>query len=59
MRLGEHDIRTTKDGDHKDVRVAHYEKHEGFSGALKIHDIAIVYLVKDVSFNGGSNITRI
>lgn len=51
-RLGEHDTRTTKDGQHLDVPVAHYESHEDFSYRLKNFDISLIYLSYDVVFNG-------
>lgn len=52
MRLGEHDTRTTEDGDHQDIPVADEEPHEDFSLKWKMSDIAMVYLAHDVVFNG-------
>lgn len=52
VRLGEHDIRTTDDGLHKDVRVKNSVPHEEYNGALDINDIGIVYLARDVIFTG-------
>lgn len=51
-RVGEHNTTTTLDGEHQDIPVAHYEAHEGFSWKFKNNDIALVYLARDISFNG-------
>lgn len=50
--MGEHDTETTIDGKHKDVRVARYESHEGFSRETMINDLMMIWLKKDVSFDG-------
>lgn len=52
MRLGEYDVSTTTDGKHKDVDIAHAEKHERYMKNTGIDDIAMVYLKKHVEFNG-------
>lgn len=52
VRLGEHDTRTTDDGQHKDVRVKNSIPHKEYSGVLDINDIGIVYLARDVIFTG-------
>lgn len=52
MRLGEYDTETTDDGPHEDVQVTHVEKHNAYNERLLINDIAIVYLVRDIAFNG-------
>lgn len=55
VRLGENDLRTTRDGPHKDVFVAKFEKHAQFNERLMINDIAMVYLDRDVEFTGNCN----
>lgn len=52
VRLGENDLRTTRDGLHKDVFVAKYEKHKQFDERLMINDIAMLYLDRDIEFTG-------
>lgn len=52
VRLGEHDLQTQSDGKHEDVRVTHGDAHETYNKALGINDIAIVYLARDVQYNG-------
>lgn len=52
MRLGEFDTRITSDGEHQDIAVVDEEPHEDFSMKWQINDIAIVYLERDVVFNG-------
>lgn len=54
MRLGEHDL-TERDGRHEDVRVIRGVAHESYSKALGINDIAVVYLVREVKYNGTFN----
>lgn len=50
MRLGEHDLTTTDDGPHEDIKITHVEKHSEYSA--RINDIAIIYLEHDVTFTG-------
>lgn len=50
--MGEHNTTTTADGEHQDIPVAHHESHDGFSWRFKNNDIAIVFLARDVTFNG-------
>lgn len=52
MRLGEHDISTTKDGKHEDIDIVGAKKHEQYIKNTGINDIAVLYLKKDVKFNG-------
>lgn len=52
VRLGEHDLKTENDGRHEDVRVTHGDAHRDYDKVLGINDIAIVYLAKDVKYNG-------
>lgn len=54
VRLGEYDTRTENDGQHEDIDVALAVKHEQFNDKLIINDIAMVYLVRQVVFNGKS-----
>lgn len=52
VRLGEHNTTITTDGEHQDIPVAHHESHGSFSWKFKNYDIAVVYLARDVIFNG-------
>lgn len=52
VRLGEYDISTTKDGKHIDSDIVGAKKHEQYIKNTGINDIAILYLKKDVKFNG-------
>lgn len=52
VRLGEHDLTTERDGRHEDVRIKYGVPHEHYNKYLGINDIAIVYLAKDVQYNG-------
>lgn len=52
MRLGEYDIETIDDGRHEDIQIAHTEKHEKYNAKKSINDIGILYLVRDIIFNG-------
>lgn len=52
VRLGEHDMSTTDDGAHQDIRVCNADKHEQFNDDLNINDIAMITLVRDVEFTG-------
>lgn len=53
VRLGEHDI-STEDDEHQDFPVVHVERHASFSPKWKINDIAVLYLQRDVEFDGAS-----
>lgn len=53
VRLGEHDT-TDRDDFHKDMLIAHIDKHEGYNNTWKINDIAILHLWGDVLFNGAT-----
>lgn len=55
VRLGEYDLTTESDGLHEDVRVTKRDPHENYNKPLGINDIAIVYLARDVKYNGTSN----
>lgn len=50
VRLGEHNISTEIESAHIDVKVNRSKIHEKYDGL--IHDIAIVFLVHDVTFTG-------
>lgn len=52
VRFGEYDLRTTKDGRHKDIHVSHAETHVKYNKLFHLHDIGIVFLKFDVKFNG-------
>lgn len=51
-RLGEYDTSTLTDGKHEDINIAQKIVHEEWSLGLLINDIAILGLVRDVTFNG-------
>lgn len=51
-RLGEHDTRTDKDGAHVDIQIERTIKHGHYIGGIYLNDIAMVYLIDDVEFNG-------
>lgn len=44
VRLGEHDISTTKDGKHEDIDIVGVEKHDQYLKNTGINDIAILYI---------------
>lgn len=52
VRLGEHDTTRNSDGPHQDVIVTRVQKHWGYNIHLKINDIGILYLERDVDFTG-------
>lgn len=52
VRLGEHDTETEIDGEHVDLDIARVESHKHYLSALKINDIAVVHLDRDVDFTG-------
>lgn len=52
VRLGEHELGTTKDGIHQDIPVVRVKQHKSFNSYLMTDDIAIVYLERDVEFTG-------
>lgn len=59
VRLGEHDLRTTEDAPHKDIVIHRSVPHKEFDPELKLNDIAIIYLSRDVEFSGEYKNTRI
>lgn len=52
VRLGEHDTRTTSDGEHQDIEIAYSDFHEEYDVEIDLNDIAIITLAHDVEFNG-------
>ena len=52
IRLGEFDTKTSKDEPHLDFWIDKSEKHEEHNENLRINDIAIVHLLRNVEFNG-------
>lgn len=52
VRFGEYDTRTKEDGPHEDVFVHLAVPHERHNDLLKINDISLIHLVRDVVFNG-------
>lgn len=56
VRLGEHDTRTTSDGAHEDVMIAHFGEHASYKTYM--YDIAVLSLVRDVDFNGKSHLIK-
>lgn len=52
VRLGEHDLRTTSDGQHVDIGIAYSDVHNEYDEEIDLNDIAIVHLAHDVEFNG-------
>lgn len=50
MRLGEHDLSTTTDGEVQDVKVIRKQPHENYNKRDGTNDIAILYLEHDVEF---------
>ena len=72
VRLGEHNLSSTTDGMHQDIRIYHAEphdkyeyqdiriyhaeRHDKYDEKLDINDIAILTLVRNVTFSGKLNI---
>lgn len=56
VRLGEHD--TWDRSDHIDVDIARIENHAQYDHALKVNDVSVVHLVKDVEFTGKFGLNR-
>lgn len=52
IRLGEHDRRTTDDGQHQDIGIVRAAAHEDYSSRYMINDIAVLFLERDVEFTG-------
>lgn len=52
VRLGEYDTRDENDGPHEDIEISLSVPHEEYNDALKINDIALLYLVRHVAFKG-------
>lgn len=55
VRLGENDNAKLSDGYHEDVEVDHYVVHPGYRPDSRPHDIAILFLKRDVDFSGMNN----
>lgn len=53
-RLGEHDVRTTRDGEHEDILITEKKRHPQWDKDLVVNDIAVVKLQHDVTFSGTS-----
>lgn len=51
-RLGEYDLETTDEVPHQDVVIARSVPHKEFDPEMKLNDIAIIYLSRDVKFTG-------
>lgn len=51
-RLGEYDTKDENDGPHEDIEISSSVSHEEFDDPLKINDIALIHLVRDVVFKG-------
>lgn len=51
-RLGEHDVENVYDGMHDDVPIVRIKQHAEYDQTTKIHDIAILYLEREVKFTG-------
>lgn len=49
VRLGEHDLSTTDDGEVQDVKVIKSQPHEKYNKKDGTNDIAILYLEHDVN----------
>lgn len=43
---------TTTDGGHQDIQIARFVSHPQYEPNMKINDIAIIQLVRDVEFSG-------
>lgn len=52
VRLGEHDLRTTKDGQHQDIPISRAVPHNEYDTVMYSNDIAMLYLERDVEFSG-------
>lgn len=52
MRLGEYDTRTTADGPHQDLEISRTAPHKKYNNKFFINDIGLLFLVRDVYFNG-------
>lgn len=51
-RLGEHNTNTFTDGKHEDINIDRRIQHKQWNRNLLINDIALLQLVRDVTFNG-------
>lgn len=58
VRLGEHDLTTTFDGKHDDIRLTRAVPHAQYNAELMLNDIAILYMNRDVNFNGNVNFSH-
>lgn len=59
VRLGEHQIGSTKYGSHEDIAIVRFLAHKQFDNVLWINDIAMVYLERDVEFTGFNWIEKV
>lgn len=55
-RLGEHDVRTTRDGEHEDILITEKKPHPQWNEDLVINDVAVIKLQHDVTFSGTAKI---
>lgn len=51
-RLGEHDVRTTRDGQHEDILITRGVPHPQWDKELVVNDVAVLTLQRDVIFSG-------
>lgn len=52
VRLGEYDFTTIDDGPHEDILILRWQQHQQYNARLIIHDLGMIYLARDVFFNG-------
>lgn len=50
VRLGEHDLSSTSDANHIDIKISGFKRHEKYEPKTKLRDIAILTLEKDIEF---------
>lgn len=51
VRLGEHDLSTTNETKHVDIKIKDFKRHENYDPKYKLRDIAILTLEKDIEFS--------
>lgn len=51
MRLGEHDISSTSDGEIQDIKVGFTQRHENYNKRDGTNDIAVLHLAKDADLS--------
>lgn len=56
MRLGEHDISSTTDGEIQDIKVSMTKRHENYNKRDGTNDIAILYLDHDANLSSKNSI---